>query len=459
MSVASGTVFSQIRKYFQKSSSEEGGDFNRWRIPPAALAIHLSIGQAYSFSVFNLPLTKLLGISQTASGDWKLTQVTVVFSIAFFMLGLSAAVFGKWLEKAGPRLAMFFATVLFGGGFFVSALGIHLHQIGLLYLGYGLMGGIGLGLGYISPVSTLMKWFPDRPGMATGMAIMGFGGGAMIGSPLAVSLMSSFSSETSNGVLATFLTMGAIYSMLMLYGVLNIRVPKPGWAPPAGKGSKAAAKQAVAPTRDVLVEEAMRTKQFWLLWVMLCANVTAGIAILSQASPMIQELFAGQVDAQNAAVFVGVLSFFNLIGRFIWSSLSDLMGRKLTYSIFLGLGLVLYLLLPSIGKSGSVALFVVTACVLISMYGGGFATIPAYLKDLFGLANVGAIHGRLLTAWSTAGILGPTLITYIRESQIRAGAAAADAYSVTMYIMSGVLLIGFVCNRLVRSIDSSARPA
>jgi MFS family permease len=452
-------MFSRIQGYFQKSSSEIGGDFNRWRIPPAALAIHLCIGQAYSFSVFNLPLTKILGVTQSTPEDWKLSQVTLIFSLAFVMLGLSAAVFGKWLESAGPRLAMFFAAILFSGGFFISALGIQIHQIYLLYLGYGIFGGIGLGLGYISPVSTLMKWFPDRPGMATGMAIMGFGGGAMIGSPLAVGLMGHFASETSTGVLPTFLTMGTIYAFLMIYGVVNIRVPKAGWAPKNFKAISEKKQMALKPVRDVLVEDAMKTKQFWLLWIMLCANVTAGIAMISQASPMIQEMFAGQVDAKMAAMFVGLLSFFNLIGRFIWSSLSDLMGRKMTYSIYFGLGLILYSCIPIFGKSGSVVFFIGTACLIISMYGGGFSTIPAYLKDIFGLVNVGAIHGRLLTAWSTAGILGPTLITYIREQKMSAGGSAADGYSLTMYIMSGFLLIGFVANRLVHGLGEQVSDA
>lgn len=445
-------MITQVKKYFEKASSEEGSNFNRWKIPPAALAIHLSIGQAYSFSVFNLPLTKLIGVTESAPDDWKLTQVTVIFSLAFIMLGLAAAIFGKWLEKAGPRLAMFYAGIFFSGGFFVSAIGIHFHQIILLYLGYGLMGGIGLGLGYISPVSTLMKWFPDRPGMATGMAIMGFGGGAMIGSPLAVGLMKHFSTPTSNGVLLTFLTMGTIYAVLMLYGVLNIRVPKAGWAPQGFNANAAVKKNALLTTRDVSVEDAMKTKQFWLLWIMLCTNVTAGIAMISQASPMIQEMFQGQVDVEKAAMFVGLLSFFNLIGRFVWSTLSDLMGRKVTYTIYFGLGLILYAMIPFFGKSGNVAFFVATACVIISMYGGGFSTIPAYLKDLFGLMNVGAIHGRLLTAWSTAGLLGPLLITYIREQQLSAGAAKADAYSLTMYIMCGFLFVGFVANRMVTGI-------
>lgn len=452
-------MISKIKKYFEKSSSEIGGDFNRWRIPPAALAIHLCIGQAYAFSVFNLPLTKILGVTQSAPGDWKLTEVTVIFSLAFVMLGLSAAVFGKWLEKAGPRLAMFFAAILFSGGFFISAIGIQIHQIYLLYLGYGILGGIGLGLGYISPVSTLMKWFPDRPGMATGMAIMGFGGGAMLGSPLAVNLMNHYSTETSNGVLPTFVTMGTIYAVLMMYGVFNIRVPKADWAAKHLKPVTETKRKIVKPAQDVLVEDAMKTRQFWLLWIMLCANVTAGIAMLSQASPMIQEMFSGQIDAKMAAMFVGLLSFFNLIGRFIWSSLSDLMGRKMTYTIYFGLGMILYSLIPVFGKSGSVAFFVATACVIISMYGGGFSTIPAYLKDLFGLVNVGAIHGRLLTAWSTAGILGPTLITYIREQQITSGASASEAYSLTMYIMSGFLLIGFIANRLVQGMVESVSSA
>lgn len=435
--------------YFTKEATVAPENYNRWLIPPAALAIHLSIGQAYSFSVFNIPLTQLIGVDHSAPEDWKLSTVTWIFSLAFVMLGLSAAIFGKWLEKVGPRMAMMLSTLCFGGGFFLSSLGILWHQIFLIYIGYGLLGGIGLGLGYISPVSTLMKWFPDRPGMATGLAIMGFGGGALIGSPLAITLMNHFKSATSNGVLYTFLTMGVIYITMMTFGVINIRIPKSALqeVPSNTLDKSSTATAFVGP--NVSVEDAVRTRQFWLLWIVLCTNVTAGIAVLSQASPMIQEMFSGSVSPAAAAGFVGLLSIFNLGGRFLWSSFSDKLGRKTTYTIYFGLGLLLYSALPSLGKSHQLVLFVITCCLILSMYGGGFATIPAYLKDIFGLYNVGAIHGRLLTAWSTAGVLGPALITYIKEAQIARGVPVAESYSFTIYFMLIILSIGFVANRMV----------
>ncbi len=418
--------------------------FNRWLVPPAALAIHLAIGQAYAFSVFKLPLTRLVGVSDSAPGDWTQPDVAWVFSIAIVFLGLSAACFGSWLERAGPRKAMFASAACFGGGFLVSAVGVWLHHIWLLYLGYGVLGGIGLGLGYIAPVSTLIKWFPDRPGMATGMAIMGFGGGSMIGAPLSRVLMAHFRTPDSVGVLETFAVMGAVYFAFMMFGVLTVRVPPPGWKPPG------AVKKAESSVASVTPNDAIRTRSFWLLWCVLLLNVTAGIGVLEQASPMIQEMFPGRVSEVAATGFVGLLSLFNMAGRFIWSSTSDAIGRKPTYMIFFALGAVLYALTPQTGKMGSVVLFVLCYAVIMSMYGGGFATIPAYLRDQFGTGQVGAIHGRLLTAWSLAGVAGPVLVNYIREYQIGSGVPKAGAYTVTMYLMAGLLAVGFVCNLLVR---------
>lgn len=426
--------------------------FSRWLIPPAALAIHLSIGQAYAISVFNLPMSRIIGITESVPGDWRLTTIGWIFSIAIVFLGLSAAVFGKWLEREGPRKAMFVSAVCFSSGFFVSALGVYLHQIWIVYLGYGVLGGIGLGVGYISPVSTLIKWFPDRPGMATGMAIMGFGGGAMLGSPLAVALMGFFKTDSSVGVWETMVVMGCIYFCFMMFGVFAVRVPPEGWKP---AGYKPPSKpQKLITDKHVDADTAIKTPQFWLLWVMLCVNVTAGIGVLGQASPMIQEMFEGLITPEAAAGFVGLLSLFNLIGRFFWSSLSDKIGRQMVYAIYFGLGLLLYSSIPSLGRMDTAALFVIGFCVIMSMYGGGFATIPAYLRDLFGTYQVGAIHGRLLTAWSTAGILGPVLVNYIRQFQIDAGVPAGEAYSITMYIMAGLLFIGFVCNRMIREVDN-----
>jgi len=425
--------------------------FSRWLVPPAALCVHLCIGQVYAFSVFNLPMTKLIGITESAPDDWKLTQLGWIFSIAIVFLGLAAAFTGTWLDRVGPRRAMFTAALCFGGGFLVSALGVHLHQLWLIYLGYGVLGGCGLGLGYISPVKTLITWFPDRPGMATGMAIMGFGGGAMIASPLSVLLMEHFSSPTNVGVTGTFVTMGLIYMAFMMIGATIVRVPPQGWVP-EGYVPPAEPKKLVT-TAHVHVDEALKTPQFYLLWGVLCLNVTAGIGVLGQASAMIQEAFPGKITALAAAGFVGLLSLFNMIGRFFWASTSDYIGRRTTYMIFFALGMVLYAAVPWTGQTGSIVLFVAVYCVIMTMYGGGFATIPAYLRDVFGVRYVGAIDGRLLTAWSTAGVLGPVLVNYIREYQINNGVPKADAYSVTMYIMAGLLLVGFILNWLMTPVD------
>jgi MFS family permease len=436
--------------FLDRESTVAPLDYDRFLVPPAALAVHLSIGQAYAFSTFNLPLTKLIGLTHSAPGDWKLTDVGWVFSIAIAVLGVSAALFGRWVERAGPRKSMFTAALCFGGGFILSAVGIHLHQLWLLFLGYGVLGGCGLGIGYISPVSTLIKWFPDRPGMATGMAIMGFGGGALIAAPLSLLLMEHFKTATSNGVLETFVTMGVIYFMFMMIGVYSVRVPAPGWKP---SGWVAPARPPPLVTQaNVAVDVAWKTPQFWLLWGVLCMNVTAGIGVLGQASPMIQEIFGGRVTAAAAAGFVGLLSLFNMGGRFVWASVSDYIGRRNTYFVFFGLGILLYSAVPTLGHLGSIPLFVAAFAIILSMYGGGFATIPAYLRDIFGTMHVGAIHGRLLTAWSVAGVLGPVLVNYIRQYQIENGVPKAQAYSVTMYIMCALLLVGFLCNLGMRAV-------
>jgi MFS family permease len=444
--------------FLDRERSIAGPGYSRWLVPPAALAIHLAIGQVYAFSVFKIPMTTLLGITAPAPGDWQQGTIAHLFQVAIAFLGVSAAVFGAWLERAGPRKAMFVSAVCFSGGFFVSALGVWMHQFALILLGYGVLGGVGLGLGYISPVSTLIKWFPDRPGMATGMAIMGFGGGALIASPLSVALMSHFKSSTSMGVAEAFVSLGVIYFTFMMFGVFTVRLPMPGWAP-RGYVPPAVAKHMMT-TANVAVGEAIRTPQFWLLWTMLCVNVTAGIGILEQASPMIQEMFAGAVTAAVAGGFVGLLSLANMGGRFAWSSLSDRIGRKATYGTFFLVGPVLYATIPHAEAIHSVALFVACSAVILTMYGGGFATIPAYLRDMFGTMQVGAIHGRLLTAWSTAGILGPLLVNSIRQYEIDHGVAKADAYTLTMYLMAGLLVVGFICNLLVRPVDErhSYRP-
>jgi MFS family permease len=438
--------------FLEKNRTVALPGYSRWLIPPAALCIHLCIGEAYAFSVFNLPMTRLIGIAKPTLGDWKLTELGWIFSIAIFVLGASAAVLGRWVEEGGPRQAMFVAALCFGGGFFVSAIGIHLHNLWILYLGYGVLGGIGLGLGYISPVSTLIKWFPDRPGMATGMAIMGFGGGAFIAAPLSVWLMARFSTPANVGVAETFAVMGAIYMCFMLVGAWIVRVPAPGWVP-SGYVPSAQPKPLVT-TENVYVYDALKTPQFWLIWWILCLNVTAGIGVLGQASAMSQEMFKGRVTAVAASGLVGLFSLFNMGGRFFWSSTSDYIGRRNTYFVFFALGMALYATVPYAGAIGSVALFVLCYAIIFSMYGGGFATVPAYLRDMFGTRYVGAIHGLLLTAWSMAGIFGPVLVNYIREYNITHGVAKAQAYNVTMYVMAGLLVVGFICNVFVRDVHS-----
>ncbi len=393
--------------FLDRSRSIAPEGYSRWLVPPAALAIHLSIGQVYAFSVFKNPL---LALHAADGSSWNLKAVGYIFSIAIAFLGISAALFGAWLEKAGPRRAMFYAACCFGAGFFIAAAGASLHSLTLIYLGYGVIGGIGLGLGYISPVSTLIKWFPDRPGLATGLAIMGFGGGAMIGSPLATQLMAHFKAAGQPSIPYTFVTMGLLYFFFMMFGVFTIRVPREGWKPEGWSGRNKVS--ALISTHNVAVTEAWKAPQFWLLWIILFTNVTAGIGILEQASPMIQDFFKGSVGPVAAGGFVGLLSIFNMAGRFFWASMSDFLGRKVTYFIFFVLGTGLFILLPltRADHMNSVPLFVCVSAVVLSMYGGGFATIPAYLKDLFGGYNVSAIHGRLLTAWSTAGIVGQLIV-------------------------------------------------
>ncbi|MFW3172630.1 OFA family MFS transporter [Geodermatophilus sp. CPCC 206100] len=432
--------------------------FNRWLIPPAALAVHLCIGQAYATSVYKTALVEDFGTSQTAIG--------IVFSIAIVMLGLSAALFGTWVDRNGPRAAMFVSACFWVTGFVVGGLGIETRQLWLLYLGYGVIGGIGLGIGYISPVSTLIKWFPDRPGLATGMAIMGFGGGALIASPLSRQLMSWYdpaydpgtAGSVPNGgaVAALFFTFAAVYLVFMMFGAFIVRVPAEGWQP-AGFDPSSVKQKALVTTESVSANNAVKTPQFWLLWVVLFCNVTAGIGILEQASPMIQDFFrtgdASTVAATAAAGFVGVLSLFNMAGRFVWSSTSDFIGRKPIYMVYLGVGLVLYVLLATVGSSAT-WLFVLLAAVIISFYGGGFATVPAYLRDLFGTYQVGAIHGRLLTAWSAAGVAGPLIVNSVLDTQGEPGSLVAANYRPALFIMVGLLAIGFVANLLVRPVAS-----
>jgi MFS family permease len=416
--------------------------YNRWLIPPAALAVHLSIGQVYAFSVFKEPLVEHFGT--------KLTPIGIIFSIAIVMLGLSAAVGGKWVERSGPRKAMFVAACCWSSGFAIGALGVAVDQLWLVYLGYGVIGGIGLGIGYISPVSTLIKWFPDRPGLATGLAIMGFGGGALIASPLSDALLGTYASNPADAIAPAFLTLGAIYFVVMMLGAFTVRLPEEGWKPAHWSPEDDRSRHLVT-TGNVRADTAIRTPQFWLLWIVLFCNVTAGIGILEQAAPMIQDHF-DTVSAAAAAGFVGLLSLCNMSGRLVWSSTSDVIGRKAIYMGYLGIGAVLYFLLASSGTA-SVAWFVLLTGIIISFYGGGFATVPAYLKDLFGTLQVGAIHGRLLTAWSAAGVAGPLIVNGLADAEGAAGKSGADLYTLSLYVMVGVLIVGFVANLLIRPVD------
>jgi MFS family permease len=457
--------------------------FNRWLVPPAALCIHLCIGMAYGFSVFWLPLSRAIGLSAskscpdmslaqelfTTTCDWRIASMGWMFTLFFVVLGVAAALWGGWLERAGPRKAGVVAAVCWCGGLVLGALGVYLHQLWLMWLGAGVVGGIGLGLGYISPVSTLVKWFPDRRGMATGMAIMGFGGGAMIGAPLANLLLNHFKTPTDVGVWQTFLAMAAIYFVFMMIGAFRYRLPPAGWRPDGW--TPPSETNTMITQHQVHLKDAHKTPQFWLIWWVLCLNVSAGIGVIGMASPMLQEIFAGKLighpellfnalDASQkvaiagiAAGFAGLLSLFNIGGRFFWASLSDYIGRKKTYYTFFILGIVCYLLMPWSANAGSKAVFVSAVCIILSMYGGGFATVPAYLADMFGTQFVGAIHGRLLTAWSTAGIIGPVVVNYIREAQLAAGVPRAHLYDYTLYILAGMLVIGLICNWLVKPVN------
>lgn len=427
--------------------------WSRWLIPPAALSIHLAIGQAYAWSVFKNPLAATMLEGNPAAG----TLTALPFTLGIVMLGVSAAVFGTAVDRNGPRWAMFIATVCFSVGFLVSAFGVWIGQYWLVIVGYGLIGGIGLGIGYISPVSTLIKWFPDRPGMATGLAIMGFGGGALIASPWSASMLSAFGATGDNaqssGVALAFLVHGVVYAVFMSVGWILVRVPADGWKP-AGWNPTTAKTGSLITTANVSANNAIRTPQFWLLWIVLTFNVTAGIGILERASPIFQDYFpdAGTQIAAAAAGFVAILSLANMLGRFIWSSTSDFIGRKNIYRVYLGVGALLYLLITLLGNTNQ-ALFLVASMLIISFYGGGFSTVPAYLRDLFGTYQVGAIHGRLLTAWSLAGVLGPVIVNAIADAQEAAGREGPAVYTLAFSIMIGLLVVGFICNELIRPVN------
>jgi MFS family permease len=541
--------------------------FNRWKVPPASIAIHLCIGSVYAWSIFNPALVKVLGVTASAADDWSLSQVVWIFTVAIIFLGLAAAVAGKWLEKVGPRMVGAVAAVCWGGGFLIGGVGILTHQLWLLYLGYGVLGGCGLGLGYVSPVSTLIRWFPDRRGMAAGMAIMGFGGGAIIAAPLKEFLIRSFyrapdylgmaseialktaggrrfaevagqtcevvvigANEVSQmlvpgpegvyavgtgrtGVAETFFVLGVVYFCIMLIAAFSYRIPAPNWKPEGWQEPDPAENpHSMISSHNVGIDKALKTQQFYLIWIVLCLNVSAGIGVLGVAKTMMKEIFGSAlpdiVDESFAATYVLMISVFNMGGRFFWASVSDYIGRKTTYTLFFVLGILLYLSIPyaahQVGAAPSVVWLVVfyaATMIIFTMYGGGFATVPAYLADLFGTKFVGGIHGRSLTAWSVAGAIGPYSITTFRQQSIRSAindlvqkidpqrfheafGAPGDqletlvasntvtisrlleiappgttdpssmVYNTTMYVMAGLLAVALVANLLMRPVDS-----
>ncbi len=552
--------------FLKKERIVAGKDFNRWLVPPASIAIHLCIGSVYAWSIFNPALIKQIGVVASSADDWTLSSVVWIFSTAIVFLGLAAALGGKWLEEVGPRMVGVLAAFCWGGGFLIGSLGIAYHQLWLVYLGYGVIGGCGLGLAYVSPVSTLLRWFPDRRGMATGMAIMGFGGGAMIGAPLKTWLLSMFyqapeylgkvadvsliteggrrfaevagskvevvvasvadmakvpvpgpegvyvAGTGDTGAASVFITLGVVYFIVMIIASFSYRVPPKNWQPSGWVApSVNESLKKMITSNDVHIDQALKTSQFWRLWIMLCLNVTAGIGVIGVAKTMMSEIFGSTlphiVDASFAATYVLMISVFNMVGRFFWATTSDSIGRKNTYHCFFLLGMLLYVSIPFVATQVSIepsvmwlVLFYGATMIIFTMYGGGFATIPAYLADMFGTLHVGGIHGRLLTAWSTAGVLGPFAITYLRQlsvdsaiadlsqkvdpavflqtfgsgiDQLNALVAAktvtisklmeiapagtvdptSSLYNTTMYAMAALLVIAFVANKSLKRVE------
>lgn len=476
-----GSVVGATPGLLERDRIVAGPRFNRWYVPPAALAIHLCIGMAYGMSVFWLPMTRLITSAPascasqsfftelfTTTCNWTVPSVTHVFEIFIAVLGISAAIWGGWLEHAGPRKAGFIAAICWGGGLVILAVAVSVHQLWLVYL-VSVFCGIGQGLGYITPVSTLIKWFPDRRGMATGFAIMGYGGGAMIGAPLAVWLMGYFANGGVPGVAMTLAVMGVIYFIAMTAGAFGFRVAPTGWKPTGWTLPTTQQTNSMITQHNVHLNRVWGIPQFWLIWGVLCMNVTAGIAVIAMASPMLQDVFGAKLlgiesiasitAAQKAAIvaaaagLVGLISLFNSVGRIFWASLSDKIGRKNMYFAIFVLGIILYCLLPTWGHLGLPFLFVASICIILTMYGGGFATVPAYLADIFGTQMVGAIHGRLITSWSVAGVVGPAIIAGLRQFQLDHGVAHNLVYDFTLYIMAGLLFIGLICNLLIRPVN------
>ena len=427
----------------QQTPSDSGTTFSRWLIPVAAVAIHICIGSVYAWSTFNRPIHALF-----PNDPWWFSPPYTTFSTALILLGLSAAFGGPWVERKGPRAAATLAAILFGVGLIIGGIGLALKQSVLVFLGMGVIGGMGCGIGYIAPVSTLVKWFPDRRGMATGMAIMGFGGGAFLAGYLNVYFMNLV------GVAKTVMALGVVYLIVMMLGALLIRRPPTGWqpegwVPPVNRNE-------MITNRQFSRNEALGTVQFYLLWGILFINVTAGIGILAQASPMMQDMF--QKTALQAAAVVSLISLFNAGGRFFWASFSDYIGRRNTYIVFFVTQIVLFLLIPSLAGRGEWVIFEAALFVIFTMYGGGFATIPAFLADMFGAQNVGAIHGVLLTAWSAAAIAGPVIITELSNSakaSLAPGASKIHIYDRPLQVLAAALAVGFILTLLVRPVSAS----
>jgi MFS family permease len=426
------------------ASSQSTATFNRWLIPVAAVAVHICIGSVYAWSTFNRPIKALF----PNDPSWFSPPYTT-FSTALVLLGLSAAFGGTWVERRGPRVAAIAAAILFGSGLIIGGIGLALRQSWLVFVGMGVVGGMGCGLGYIAPVSTLVKWFPDRRGMATGMAIMGFGGGAFLAGYLNVYFMNQL------GVAKTVIALGIAYFIIMMMGAAIIRRPPAGWKPQGWTPPVNVDKMIT--DRNLSRNAAIQTVQFYLLWAILFINVTAGIGILAQASPMMQDLF--QKTALEAAAVVSLISLFNAGGRFFWASCSDYIGRRNTYLVFFVVQVILFLTIPGLALRGQWVFFEAALFVVFTMYGGGFATIPAFLADMFGAENVGAIHGVILTAWSAAAIVGPVIITELSnraKASLAPGASKIHIYDQPLEVLAAMLAVGFILTILVRPLRQAA---
>jgi OFA family oxalate/formate antiporter-like MFS transporter len=400
---------------------------NRWLIALAGVVMQIALGAVYAWSVFRIPLTEAYG--------WSIGEVTLAFTIAIFVLGFAAFAGGLWMRRVGPRPVALAAGALYGLGVFLASFAGG--RLWLLYLSYGLIAGVGLGLGYIVPVATLVKWFPDRRGMITGIAVAGFGSGALITAPIATRLIAQV------GASNTFAILGALYLIAVMGAACFMRNPPAGYRPPGWEPSVAQQRQRSA--RTYTLQEAVTTWQWYGLWALLFLNTTAGIAIISQAGPMAQEI--AQATPAAAAGLVGAIAIANGAGRFLWGWLSDVIGRRTVFLLMFPIQAVVFALLPSVE---SFALLTVLACVVLLCYGGGFGTMPAFAADYFGAENVGSIYGLMLTAWSFAGVLGPMLIAALRES--------TGQYAEALYVIAGLMLLSTAIPAFVGAPAREAQP-